>query len=215
MRQSLIAANLEAGEVDRILMVGGSTRIPAVTEMLAELFGQAPEVSLAADEAVVHGAALRAAQILERTQGKPQAFSIRNVNSHSLGVVALELQTGRERSAVLIPRNTPLPAQVKRTFTTKSDGQRTVLVPIVEGESSAAEHCTSIGTCVISDLPSNLPAGSPVDVTFRYDTSGRLAITAAVSGTDAQASQEIHRPNGLSAEDLGRWRKWVAERIPQ
>ena len=215
VRQALQAAKLELDQVDRVLMVGGSTRIPAVADVLTKQFGRAPEVCLAADEAIAHGAALRAKQILDRAAGKPRSFSIRNVNSHSLGIVATERQTGHKRSAILIPRNTPLPAKVKRTFKTAKDGQTSVLAPIVEGESPSAEHCTPIGTCEIRDLPEDLPAGSPVEVAFRYAANGRLDVTVELPGTGVQAAQEIHRPNGRSQDELDEWRAWVDQRMPR
>lgn len=213
VRQVMQSAGLEGGQIDRVLMVGGSTRMPAVAEMLAECFGKPPESCLAADEAVAQGAALRARQVLDRTAGKPRTFTIRNVNSHSLGVVATERGTGRKRSAIIIPRNTPLPAQARRIFKTQTADQRSVLAPIVEGESPAAEHCTPIGSCEIRNLPENLPAGSPVAVTFRYAANGRLAVTVQVPGADKPATQEIDRPHGLTPDELDQWRGWVERSV--
>ena len=90
--QALRAAGLDWTELDRVLLVGGSTRMPMVREMLRQLAGKEPDDSVAADEAVAHGAALHASLILGRQQGQPPRFKIRNVNSHSLGVVGIDPQ---------------------------------------------------------------------------------------------------------------------------
>ena len=120
------------------------------------------------------GAALQAGLILAQKQGKPPVFTIKNVNSHSLGVVGVDPQTGRRRNGMLIPRNTPLPVTAKRTFRTRKENQRSILVQIVEGESPSADDCTQIGKCSVRHLPDNLPAQSPVDVLFHYEPNGRL-----------------------------------------
>ena len=112
------AAGLDWNDIDRVLLVGGSTRMPMVRDMLRQLSGKEPDDSVAADEAVAHGAALHASLILAQQQGLPPAFKIRNVNSHSLGVVGIDPLTQRRRNGILIPRNTPLPVTAKRTFKT-------------------------------------------------------------------------------------------------
>ena len=127
-----------------------------------------PDDSVAADEAVAHGAALQASLILARQAGLPAAFKIKNVNSHSLGVVGIESLTKRRRNGILIPRNTPLPVTAKRTFKTTKAGQRSIRVEIVEGESPSAEDCTPVGHCSVRHLPPDLPAQYPVEVLFHY-----------------------------------------------
>lgn len=208
-RQALRAAELDWGSIDRILLVGGSSRMPMVTEMLRQLSGKEPDASVSPDEAVAHGAALQAGLILSKLQGRRAAFQIKNVNSHSLGVVGTDPQTQRKRNAVLIPRNTPLPVKAKRVFKTQQDGQRSIVVPIVEGESPSPEACTPIGSCVIRDLPPNLPARTPVSVYFRYGADGRLTVVIKVGDSDIELRQEITRENSLSQQDLDAWRAFV------
>jgi four helix bundle protein len=151
--QALRAAGLEWSELDRVLLVGGSTRMPMVREMLHQVSGKMPDASVAADEAVAHGAALHAGLLLAQREGRKPSFQIKNVNSHSLGVVGTDPQTGMKRNGILIPRNTPLPVTAKRVFKTSKSGQRSILVPIVEGESPSAEACTPIGRCSVRHLP--------------------------------------------------------------
>jgi molecular chaperone DnaK len=208
-RQTLQAAGCTWDKIDRVLLVGGSTRMPMVRAMLKEISGKDPDASVSADEAVAHGAALHAGILLARTQGNRVPFKIKNVNSHSLGVVATDGKTGRQRNAVLIPRNTPLPVAAKRVFKTQKVNQRSILVQIVEGESASPEDCSQLGKCIVRDLPENLAAGTPIEVTFRYAENGRLAITVKVAKSDKELQHEITRENSLSAEQLDTWRQYI------
>ncbi|MHB1033881.1 MAG: Hsp70 family protein [Pirellulales bacterium] len=209
-RQVLQAAGLAWSDLDRVLLVGGSTRMPMVRAMLRELSGKEPDASLSADEAVAHGAALHAGLLLAKKQGVRPRFGVTNVNSHSLGVVATDPATGRKRNAVVIPRNTPLPVATRRIFKTRKAGQESILVEIIEGESASPEECTPIGRCVIRDLPPGLPVHTPIDVRFGYKPNGRLYVMVKVPGTDLEARHKLARENGLSREDLQAWRKRIA-----
>jgi molecular chaperone DnaK len=211
--QTLRMASLDWKDLSRILLVGGSSRMPMVRDMIRRLSGQDADTTVSADEAVAHGAALHAGALLARAQGHPPAFQIRNVNSHSLGVVGIDRQTRRRRNGILIPRNTPLPVQAKRTFTTQKANQRSILVQIVEGESASADDCNSLGKCTVTTLPDNLPAQSPVDVWFHYQTDGRLKVRVAVSNSQHAAETEIVRENSLPQEHLDAWRKKIVGRI--
>ena len=208
-RQTLQAAGLEWKDIDRVLLVGGSSRMPAVVEMLRQLSGKEPDCSVSPDEAVAHGAALQAGLILSYHQGKSPSFRVRNVNSHSLGVVATDAKTRRPRSAILIPRNTPLPVVARRVFKTQKAGQRSILVQIVEGESVSPDDCSQLGKCSVRDLPPDLPAQTPIEVRFRYEENGRLTVTVQVEGTQMNLQHEITRDNSLTQEQLDSWRQYV------
>ncbi|MBN1395884.1 MAG: Hsp70 family protein [Pirellulales bacterium] len=207
--QALKAAGLHWNDLDRVLLVGGSTRMPMVREMLRRLSGMEPDDSVSADEAVAHGAALRASLILARQNGLTPALKIRNVNSHSLGVVGLDPLTRRRRNGILIPRNTRLPVTGKRIFKTHKTGQRSILVEIVEGESPSADDCTPIGRCSIRNLPSGLPARHPVEVLFQYASNGRLKVRVELPETNRRVETEFVRETGLSKESLDAWRKSI------
>lgn len=209
-RQTLQAAGLTWDQIDRVLLVGGSSRMPAVGEMLQKLSGKEPDRSVSPDEAVAHGAALHAGILLDRFAGKSPAFRIKNVNSHSLGVVAMDAKTKRPRNAILIPRNTPLPVAAKRVFKTQKEGQRSILVQIVEGESTSPDDCSQIGKCSVRDLPANLPAQTPIEVRFHYHENGRLAVQVSVQGTEKVLKHEITRENSLTQDQLDSWRQYVS-----
>ncbi|MGE0759575.1 MAG: Hsp70 family protein [Pirellulaceae bacterium] len=125
-RHTLSAAGLAWRDVDRVLVVGGSTRMPGVLDSLRALSGREPDRSVSPDEAVAHGAALRAALLLRQAGPAGPRFRVQNVNSHSLGVVASDPATRRPRNAVLIPRNTPLPAAARRVFRSQKLGQKSI-----------------------------------------------------------------------------------------
>ncbi|MFO7905904.1 MAG: Hsp70 family protein [Planctomycetota bacterium] len=209
-RQTLKAAGFEWSDIDRILLVGGSTRMPSVRRMLQDLSGIEPDRSVSPDEAVAHGAALHAGLLLDKHEGRVPQFQVRNVNSHSLGVVATESQTKRVLNAVLIPRNTPLPAEKKKVFRTQKHGQRSVLVRIVEGEATDPDHCSQIGKCSIRDLPAGLAKNTPIEVGFRYLENGRLNVRVKVAGTGKLLRHEIVRDNSLTQEQLNGWRRYIS-----
>jgi molecular chaperone DnaK len=209
-RHTLQAAGLEWKDIDRVLLVGGSSRMPAVVEMLRQLSGKEPDCSVSPDEAVAHGAALHAGLLLAYHDGKSPNFRIRNVNSHSLGVVATDARTRRPRNAILIPRNTPLPVIARRVFKTQKSGQKSILVQIVEGESLSPDDCVQLGKCSVRNLPADLPVQTPIEVRFRYEENGLLAVTVKVEGTDKALQHEITRENTLSAEELDAWRKYIS-----
>lgn len=212
--QTLKAAGLDWPSLDRVLLVGGSTRMPMVRGMIQRLSGKEGDTSVAADEAVAHGAALHAGLILAKSQGRPTTFKIRNVNSHSLGVVGIDRLTRRRRNGILIPRNTRLPVTAKRTFRTHKANQRSILVQIVEGESPSADDCNSIGKCTVTSLPADMPAQSPVNVLFHYQPNGRLKVRVSVPNTKQEVETEIVRENGLPKEHLDGWRKYIAKMEP-
>jgi molecular chaperone DnaK len=208
-RQTLQAAGLTWKDIDYVLLVGGSTRMPMVSKMIRDISGKEADGSVAVDEAVAHGAALHAGVILARSSGKAPRLKIKNVNSHSLGVVATDNLTGRKRNAVLVPRNTKLPVTARRAFRTQKVGQRSILVQIVEGESADPEDCTQIGRCAVRDLPANLPAQTPIEVRFHYAENGRLTVHVAVEGTEKELKHTITRDNTLTQEQLDAWRGYV------
>jgi len=214
MTQALKAAGLKWDEIDRFLLTGGSTRMPMVRAMVRQIIGKEPDTSIAADEAVAHGAALRAGLLLDKAQGKPPAFHIRNVNSHSLGVVGIDPLTKRKRSGILIPRNTPIPVTAKRAFRTHKPKQRSILVEVVEGENPSPDDCTHIGRCSIRKLPANVPAGSPVEVQFHYSPNGRLKVRVSVPNTTSKVETEFTRENSLPKEHLDGWRRYISGMEP-
>jgi molecular chaperone DnaK len=209
-RQLLATAGLQWKDLQRVLLVGGSTRMPMIARMLQSLSGIQPDRTVNPDEAVARGAALYAGHLLApRAGAQRRTFQVTNVNSHSLGVEGIDTETLRKRNVVLIPRNSPLPARHMERFATKSEGQRSIVIQVLEGESAQPGECIAIGRTVVRDLPAGLPKAWPVEVTFEYGVNGRLAVSALVPGTHQQARLELLRDSRLSKEGLNRWKQPV------
>ena len=202
--QTLMAAQLEWDAIDRILLVGGSTRMPAINDMLTQLSNRPLDQSVSPDEAVAHGAALHAAICLSERAGESARFTVKNVNSHSLGVIGVEPATGRPRTGHIIPRNSPLPITARRQFRLRK-GQTSIMLKVVEGESKSPDACILIGHCDISGIPSDLPEKSKLEVRFRYRSDGRLSMRFLIEGTDIKLDHEFKRENSLTQEQLVAW----------
>ena len=200
-------AGLTWDQIDRVLLVGGATRMPAVVDMLRRVTGKEPDRSVSPDEVVAHGAALYAEMLMGRGAGSTNPrCELVNVNSHSLGVVGFDKKLRQKINAVLIPRNTPLPARASRNFVTARAGQQSVLVPVVEGESHRPEDCITLGKCVVRNLPPDLPAGTSIEVEYRYGGNGCVSVAARVPSARQSAHVEIERELARNLEDLQTWK---------
>ena len=208
--QALKAAGLDWADLDRVLLVGGSTRMPMVREMLQQVSGKEPDASVAADEAVAHGAALRAGLVLAQQAGRPATFYIQQRQFAQPGRGGHRpADAAAAATASSFPATRRLPVTAKRIFKTSKADQRSILVQIVEGESPSADDCTPIGRCSVRHLPPDLPAKSPVEVWFHYQADGRLKVACAFPSTDRQVETEIVRENGLSKEHMDAWRQYI------
>jgi molecular chaperone DnaK len=200
-------AKVAWSDITRILLVGGSTRMPMVVRMLEKESGKVPDRTLSVDEAVAHGAAIYAGLLLENDEYR--RMSVRNVNSHNLGVLGVEPQTGRPRNKVMIPRNSSLPMSKTSRFKTHRPGQKSVAVKVIEGGDASGNNSTPIGTCVVRDLPPGLLQGTQVDVSFTYAANGRLLVHARLPDLGQEASMAIERDSGLSEDGLNQWERRI------
>jgi molecular chaperone DnaK len=208
-------------DVDRVLLVGGMTRTPQVTEMLRRVTGQQPDTSLSADESVAHGAAIHGGIL--RTKSGPQPveplierqrqwarFTTIDVNAHSLGIAVRDVSTGLYGNSILIPKNTPLPVSQTEVYRTHDEHQRKVRVRVLEGEASDAEACRQIGVFDVEGLAPNLPKGSPIEISCSYTADGRIHVSGKdlTSGSTAQIS--IHRTGDMKADEIEKSRRELA-----
>jgi molecular chaperone DnaK len=217
-QQVLAQAGLTWSQVDRILMVGGSTHMPATLQMLTELTGKVPERNLAVSEVVARGAAvhagirLAAASPTNRVLQPDVASTLSdmveiNVNAHSLGV---EVRKGADRvNHKLIAKNTQLPTAAEQIYYTVLDNQSRVRVRILQGEANQAEACIPVGECWIYGLPPNLPKGSPVRVRCGVATNGRIEVAATDLTSGQVAMTTLHRAGGLTDDEVAREAAWV------
>lgn len=208
-RMTVLSALRDAGlswsDLTRVLLVGGSTRMPMVAAMLERESGRKPDRSVSPDEAVAHGAALYAGLLLAVGAGAAPSMQVKNVNSHDLGVLSIEHGTGRPRKSVMIPRNTPLPASRVKRFQTARADQRTVLINVIEGGDSTGNNSTQIGRCVVRGLPPGLPAATAVEVRFTYAENGRLKVRAVIPELGHEAELAFERSSGMTAANMDAW----------
>jgi molecular chaperone DnaK len=189
-------AGLNWAAITRTLLVGGSCRMPVIQEMLEKESGGKVDRSLSLDEAVCHGAAIYAGLLLASASEARSSIKIHNVNSHSLGVLAKEPGTGRNRNGIMIRRNTPLPATKRARFKTNKANQRDVVVNVIKGGDASGNDSTAIGKCVLRDLPPGLPAGTTVEVAFTYAENGRLEVKARLPKSNREATLTIREGVG-------------------
>ena len=207
-------------QVDRLLMVGGSTHMPMTGAMLREISGKQPDDSQAVSEVVARGAAIHAGIVASRSATGKQAglqadvaddleqvVEI-NVNGHSLGIEIKQKTNGRIND-VLIPKNTQLPTAASRVYYTAVPNQSRVRVKVLQGDAPQADACISIGECWIDGLPPNLPNGSPVQVRCGVGTNGLIDVMALDMTSGKIAHTAIHRSSGLSDEEIAREAEWV------
>jgi molecular chaperone DnaK len=218
-QQVLRQAGLTWNQINKILLVGGSTHMPMTGAMLRELSGKEPDNSLAVSEVVARGAALHAG-IVAMQRGQPDAEALDagaraaladvveiNVNAHSLGI---EARKQEERvNDVLIPKNTQLPTAASRVYYTRVENQQRVRVKVLQGEAQQADACISIGECWIEDLPPNLPKGAPVQVRCGVGSNGLVEVLALDMTSGKMARTEIHRSSGLSDAEIAHEAEWV------
>jgi molecular chaperone DnaK len=200
-------AMIEWTDLTKLILVGGSTRMPMVLNMLESYSGVQLDRTLSPDEAVAHGAAIYAGILLKHGGNVLSGLSIANVNSHDLGVMGIDPDTRQPRRKVLIPHNYRLPANATKKFQTSKDGQQKVVVQIVEGGTDEGYGATTIGKCVVSGLPSDIPKGTEVVVSFNYSTAGRLEVNANIPSLKLSAASTIERSSGMSSADIQGWKE--------
>jgi len=200
--------------IDRVLLVGGSTRMPMVSRMLKRITGKEPDRSLDPDQVVARGAAVfanilaargkKGLDLSDNVAAKLDRMGVVDVNSHSLGVEVYSRSRGKPVNAFVIPKNHPLPCAMSRVFPLKEQGIQTVRVRVLEGEAPEPDANIQLGECVVTDLPPGLPAKSPVQVRLSCETNGRVQVMALDMTGGKFAHAEIERNAGLTERDVQR-----------
>ena len=202
MEIALDDAGLGWGDIAKILLVGGSTRIPAIQEMIKNLSGIEPSKELNPDEAVAIGAAYYAEMLRASSTGGSQAEEIKvtDVNSHSLGVITHD-ENDIAHASFILNRNTPLPASGEANFFTKVDNQEQIDLQVIEGEDDDPSYDTVIGRTDIKLI--KRPAGSPLIISMQYDVNGMIHVYVR-DGVDNRdlGEMEIKRDANLSGEEV-------------
>lgn len=195
-RRALSDAGLQPGDIDEVVLVGGSTRVPLVRAYVASLFAQSPHTGLDPDRVVALGAAMQA-DILGGTSDLSDDLLLLDVIPLSLG---LEVMGGVVER--LIPRCSTIPASASQTFTTHVDGQTSVDIHILQGERELVQDNRSLGRFKLTGLPP-LPAGLPrIKVEYMVDADGLLRVSAREEFTSTEASIEVQPSYGLSEDEI-------------
>ncbi|MEM1279807.1 MAG: molecular chaperone DnaK [Cyanobacteria bacterium P01_H01_bin.152] len=198
VKQALKDADLSPDAIDRILLVGGSTRIPAVQSAITDFFGgQAPDRSVNPDEAVALGASIQAGVL----GGEVKDLLLLDVTPLSLGI-----ETLGEVFTKVIERNTTIPTSKSQIFSTATDGQTSVEVHALQGERAMAKDNKSLGKFQLTGIPP-APRGVPqIEVSFEIDADGILQVSAQDKGTGRAQSIRITNTGGLSQDEVERMR---------
>ncbi len=193
VNQALKDAKLEMKDIDEVIMVGGSTRIPAVLELVEKIVGKSPNLTVNPDEVVALGAAVQGGVL----SGEVSDIVLLDVTPLSLG-----LETLGGVSTVLIPRNTTLPTSKSEIFSTAADGQTSVEINVLQGERQFAKDNKSLGTFRLDGIPP-APRGVPqVEVKFDIDANGILSVTATDKGTGRKQDIKITGASTLSNDEV-------------
>ncbi|MCS6876489.1 MAG: molecular chaperone DnaK [Aquificaceae bacterium] len=195
VKRALEDAKLRPQDIDEVVLVGGSTRIPLVQQKIKEFFGKEPHKGVNPDEVVAVGAAIQAGVL----SGEVKEILLVDVTPLSLGV-----ETLGGVMTVLIPRNTPIPYRKCETFTTAADYQTEVEIHVLQGERPMAKDNKSLGKFYLTGIPP-APRGLPkIEVCFDIDVDGILHVTAKDMGTGKEQSIRVQASSGLTQEEIER-----------
>jgi molecular chaperone DnaK len=195
MQQALKDAGLDPKSIDEVILVGGSTRIPKIQQIVKDFFGKEPNKSVNPDEVVAIGAAIQGGVL----GGEVKDVLLLDVTPLSLGIETLGGVT-----TVLIPRNTTIPTKKSETFSTAEDNQTTVEIHVLQGERQMAQDNRTIGKFQLTGIPP-APRGMPqVEVGFDIDANGILHVSAKDKATGKEQKIRIEASSGLSDAEIDR-----------
>jgi molecular chaperone DnaK len=196
--KALQDSGLAANQIDEVLLVGGSTRMPRIQTMVKEIFGKEGNKSVNPDEAVAIGAAIQGGI----TTGEVKDILVLDVTPLSMGV-----ETYGGVMTVMIPRNTTIPTSKSETFSTAADSQTSVEIHVLQGEREFAKDNRTLGKFTLQGIPPAARGTPQIEVTFDIDVNGILNVKAKDKATGKENKVEIKGHSGLSKEEIERMKK--------
>lgn len=202
MEETVQEAGLTWNDIDKVLLVGGSTRVPLIEEVIESITGITPSKELNPDEVVALGAAVQASLIDDNDPDVTKAnIVVKDVNSHSLGVVSMN-SAGNDENSIILHRNTEIPYSASKEYYTVSENQQQFTLSITEGEDTDIEYVNIIGTGNI-ELTPGLPKGSPIKITISYDKNGIVnAVAKDVTNNVDLGEMVIERKSNITQIEM-------------